>query len=81
MPQATIKLQQAPAPASAQKISTPAPTVALKKGVVAKPAEAVASDDEEDQTASGEALPLPLLLASAALALIAFGIQLWAFIS
>jgi hypothetical protein len=87
IPQATIKLQPAPAPAAARKpASAPAgvPVEGKKdseaqapKKVESKPA----SLSEAEEAVSTGSVPLPFLLAAAALALIAFGIQLWTFLS
>lgn len=89
IPQATIKLQSAPAPAAARK-----PVVAVSevpidgkketaepapKKVGSKPADL--EEEEEEEVEPAGAIPLPFLLAAAALALIAFGIQLWTFLS
>jgi hypothetical protein len=78
MPQATIKLQSAPAPASAQKIS---PVSAENKSSLPKPSDAEVSAEPEENAVVGDAVPLPLLLAAAALALVALGIQFWMFLS
>jgi hypothetical protein len=90
MPQATIKLQPAPAPASARKpASAPAgvPAEGKKdseaqppKKVESKPANLGEAGKMEEAVSAGS-VPLPFLLAAAALALIAFGIQLWTFLS
>ncbi|MCE9587234.1 MAG: hypothetical protein K8R57_02845 [Verrucomicrobia bacterium] len=95
MPQATIKLQPAPA-AAARKIgeSTPSVTSSIATtsttpakisgkavGDVPKNLNLNKSPDEiEKETASSSELPLPLLISVAALALVAFGIQLWTFL-
>jgi len=96
MPQATIKLQPAPA-AAARKIgdAVPAatPATAPKPNTPAKALEkssgdhpeglklSVNPDEEEEATSSASELPLPLVLAAALLALAAFGIQLWTFLA
>ena len=96
MPQATIKLQQAPAPATA--VRKPAAAVASDaakadndgKPVEVKPsapaskvAEATLSEsvDEVDAGDDSSGIPLPFLIAAAVLALAALGIQIWTFIS
>jgi hypothetical protein len=92
MPQATIKLQQAPAPAVAfKKPAAPAEGNVLKEGPASekpnlketKPSETVLAEDEAESVAGGSVseLPLPLLIAAAVLALAALGIQVWTFIS
>jgi hypothetical protein len=99
MPQATIKLQPAPA-AAARKVgdvtpvaaaSVPATVTAAKTFVKpdskapqssANPAEASDEDIEaEEESTSSSDLPLPLVIGVAALALVAFGIQLWTFLA
>ncbi len=96
MPQATIKLQQAPAPATA--VRKPAAAVGSDapkadndgKPVDAKPAasasriaEATLTEgvDEVDAGDDSSGIPLPFLIAAAVLALAALGIQIWTFIS
>jgi hypothetical protein len=95
MPQATIKLQPAPA-AAARKIGEPAPSVASATaptsttpakisgkaagGIPEKLNLSESPDEIEKETASSSELPLPLLISVAALALVAFGIQLWTFL-
>ena len=96
MPQATIKLQQAPAPATA--VRKPAAAVASDaakadndgKPVEVKPsapaskvAEPTLSEgvDEVDAGDDSSGIPLPFLIAAAVLALAALGIQIWTFIS
>jgi hypothetical protein len=96
MPQATIKLQQAPAPATA--VRKPAAAVASDaakaendgKPVEVKPsapaskvAEATLSEgvDEVDAGDDSSGIPLPFLIAAAVLALAALGIQIWTYIS
>jgi hypothetical protein len=84
MPQATIKLQTAPAP------------VVAKKPIVSAPAKSQENDDMEpkddlkkeatlpsidDEETSAVGVPMPLLMAAAALAFVAFAIQLWTFLS
>lgn len=88
MPQATIKLQAAPAPAAARKstpvTASPAPSA---KGEEAKPAKASREESLDDGHAEAEeasvdgGLPVPLLIAAAALAVVAFAVQLWTFLS
>ena len=88
IPQATIKLQAAPAPAIARKPIAPAtevPAEGQRDAVAPAPKKAESKpvseqDDGEDEGSAG-AVPLPFLLAAAALALIAFGIQLWTYLS
>ena len=88
IPQATIKLQSAPAPAAARKPVVAVSEVPIEgKKETAEPAPKRAEskpvseeDDGEDEVSAG-AVPLPFLLAAAALALIAFGIQLWTYLS
>jgi len=101
MPQATIKLQPAPA-AAARKIgesaasanatnatnatattipTTPAKISSNGKGDVPENLELSETPDEiEEETAAASGLPLPLVIAVAAFALVAFGIQLWTFL-
>lgn len=91
IPQATIKLQSAPAPAAARKPVVAVSEVPIEgkketaepaqKKVGSKPADLDEQEDEEEEEVSAGAIPLPFLLAAAALALIAFGIQLWTFLS
>ena len=99
MPQATIKLQPAPA-AAARKVGDSSPVAAASvpaTATVAKtsekpdskapqsagnPAEASDEDvDVEEESTSSSDLPLPLIIGVAALALVAFGIQLWTFLA
>lgn len=95
MPQATIKLQPAPA-AAARKIgesaatvtattttipTTPAKISSKAKGDIPENLDLSETPDEiEEETASSSGLPLPLVIALAAFALVAFGIQLWTFL-
>lgn len=91
MPQATIKLQQAPAPATA--VRKPAAAVASDAAKAdndvkpvasaSKVAEATLSEgvDEVDAGSDSSGIPLPFLIAAAVLALAALGIQIWTFIS
>jgi hypothetical protein len=95
MPQATIKLQPAPAAAARKKgdAAPAAPATTPKPGALAKAPEkssgdhpeglkpSVNPDEEEEATSSASELPLPLVLAAALLALAAFGIQLWTFLA
>ena len=78
MPQATIKLQQAPAPAAARK---PAFDAALKDDKSENIATESESDVYNDNVDSNLELPMPILIAAAVLALVAFGIQIWTYIS
>jgi hypothetical protein len=91
MPQATIKLQVAPAPAAAVRkpivsetasVSSDAasPKGPLKDTVTEAPASVVEAADHAENSASSD-VPMPILIAAAALALVAFGIQLWTFLS
>ena len=100
MPQATIKLQPAPA-AAARKVGDTVPPAATSAPAVATPAAASSTKpaakapelsenlaetsdvetNEEEESYSSSELPLPFLIAAAALALIAFGIQLWTFLA
>ena len=84
MPQATIKLQAAPAPASAaRKPVTPSAAPDSAKTVAPEKTEAVTTEAEEDASggsSEGE-IPLPIAIAAAALAFLALAVQLWAFIS
>ena len=87
MPQATIKLQPAPAPASARKPAVPA-TVSSAEGkkdsVVQAPKKVESKPPnlgEVEEAVSAGSVTLPFLIAAAALALIAFGVQLWTFLS
>jgi hypothetical protein len=98
MPQATIKLQPAPA-AAARKIgesaasanatnatattipTTPAKISSKGKDDVPENLDLSETPDEiEEETAAASGLPLPLVIAVAAFALVAFGIQLWTFL-
>lgn len=90
MPQATIKLQPAPAPAAARKPAVPATGASAegKKDSVAPAPKTVESKPaitgevaKVEEDASAGSVPLPFLIAAAALALIAFGVQLWTFLS
>jgi len=102
MPQATIKLQPAPAAAALRKPAeatpvTPAATAAstAPAAPTAKASNKVdaksvvldtAKDDEEEESDSetevaASEIPFPLVIAVAALAFIAFGIQLWTFLA
>jgi hypothetical protein len=88
IPQATIKLQAAPAPAIARKPIAPVtevPADGKKDASAPAPKKAefkplTEEGDGEDEVSSG-AVPLPFLLAAAALALLAFAIQLWTYLS
>jgi hypothetical protein len=84
MPQATIKLQSAPAPASsAKKPSQSAPTDSLKPEggeKIVQPSKLEIEDESSVDTAPSE-VPTPFLIAAAVLALAALGIQIWTFIS
>jgi hypothetical protein len=87
MPQATIKLQPAPAPAAARKPAVAATeasaegkkdsAVPAPKNVESKPANL----GEVEEAVPAGSVPLPFLIAAAALAMIAFGVQLWTFLS
>ena len=86
MPQATIKLQTAPTPVVPKKPIVSATAKSEEKDEkeskdeVRKESKAAALPlDGEESSAGG--VPLPLLMAAAALALVAFGIQVWLFIS
>jgi hypothetical protein len=91
MPQATIKLQQAPAPATlVRKPAAAVASDAAKADNDGKPvasaskvAEATLSEgvDEVDAGDDSSGIPLPFLIAAAVLALAALGIQIWTFIS
>jgi hypothetical protein len=86
MPQATIKLQPAPAPA----VRKPAASDLAKPDSLNKP-QAKDSKAEETHLTEGRQevdtghavsdIPLPLLLAAVVLAFVALGIQIWTFIS
>jgi hypothetical protein len=92
MPQATIKLQPAPA-AAARKIgesaisatvttpTSPAKISGKAAGDLPENLNLSESPDEvEKEVVSSSGLPFPLVIAAAALALVAFGIQLWTFL-
>jgi hypothetical protein len=88
MPQATIKLQVAPKPAAAARKSeegTVKPSASsLKNSETASVnpisnAAAIAPDEEGDNAVP--VVPLPMAIAAVALALTAFAIQVWTFLS
>lgn len=91
MPQATIKLQQAPAPATT--VRKPAVSVASEAPKVETEGKALAADskagepslpDNMEEMEAGDVpseIPIPLLIAAAVMALAALGIQIWTFIS
>jgi len=95
MPQATIKLQPAPAAAVQRKPVEPAPA-AVASPIAAKApeksvdkaepkgstkVEAKAEDEEEEEIEPpASEIPFPLVIAVAVLALAAFGIQLWTYL-
>lgn len=96
MPQATIKLQPAPAPAAAasRKPSSPASSEVSKpdekadaKARKATPALKIGEHvhpqrgDEELSEAEAAEVPLTFLIAAAVLSLAALAIQLWTFLS
>jgi hypothetical protein len=87
MPQATIKLQVAPAPASSLKSAPPVTTTKEAGTAPQKPASLTPVIEEKEEEAGDEdaaatsGIPLPLLIAAAALALLAFGIQIWTYLS
>jgi hypothetical protein len=89
MPQATIKLQVAPAPAASRKPVVPAagPAEAVEGSPEKKPllkpvvSSTEASVKAETEESTAPEVPVVLLYAAAALALVAFGIQLWTFLS
>jgi hypothetical protein len=84
MPQATIKLQQAPAPVAAKKpmiVATSLPkTEGQEEAKDLKEGKAAVAPTETEGSAEG-GVPAALLMAAAALALVAFGVQVWLFIS
>ena len=91
MPQATIKLQVAPAPAAAVRKPIVSETTSvssddaspkgpLKDNAAESSVSVVEAADHEGNSPAAE-VPMPILIAAAALALIAFGIQLWTFLS
>jgi hypothetical protein len=84
MPQATIKLQQAPAPVAAKKpvvVATSFPkTEGQDEAKEPKSGKAAIALTETEGSAEG-GVPAVLLMAAAALAVVAFGIQIWIFIS
>jgi hypothetical protein len=83
LPQATIKLQAAPAAAAARKpLESLAVPTAKKLDLAELKGEgksATVSDEDEDETAENAAddIPLPFAIAAAALALLAVGVQVW----
>ena len=95
MPQATIKLQPAPAAAARKPgaapsaTSEPATTSTTPAKISGKAVDDVpknlnlskSTDEIEEETASSSGLSLPLVIAVAVLALVAFGIQLWTFLA
>jgi hypothetical protein len=78
LPQATIKLQPAPAPAAAlRKPAQPVASIAALSAAGAKEDhKSLVTDDEEEENAA-EDLPLPFAIAAITLALAALGIQVW----
>lgn len=78
MPQATIKLQQAPVPVAAKKPVITA-TSETKTGELGEAKATVPVAD--DKTSSEAGVPAMLLMVAAAMALVAFGVQLWIFLS
>jgi hypothetical protein len=98
MPQATIKLQPAPAAAALRKPAEAAPATPAATAASTAPAAPTAKasnkvdakavvlntakDDEDSETeVAASEIPFPLVIAVAALAFIAFGIQLWTFLA
>jgi hypothetical protein len=86
LPQATIKLQPAPAAAAAasavrKPVEAEKPSEALTP---AKKAPAVTSlevsEDESTENAADD-IPLPIAIAAVVLALLAVGVQVWTLIS
>jgi hypothetical protein len=93
LPQATIKLQPAPAPATAAKTGIPAAKPAAPAPAVApaQPASpfkkapslekaALTTDDEED-VSDGVDLPMPIAIGALVLSMAALGIQIWTFMT
>lgn len=80
MPQATIKLQQAPVAAAAARKHAPSDSSAVVREEDKAKASPEEHDDELPETASAE-IPVPFLIAAAILALAALGIQIWTFLS
>ena len=84
MPQATIKLQQAPTPATlGKKPSLSASLESLDQedgGKIAHPSRSAVDVEVAADNAPAE-IPMPFLIAAALLSLVAFGIQIWTFLS
>jgi hypothetical protein len=83
LPQATIKLQLAPAPAAAaRKPLSPIKDAdnTVPPAAKSEPAGVSLSESGKNQKTTEEA-PLPLLVAAAGLTLVALGIQIWTFYS
>ena len=68
---ARLVWEESQAAAKAKKESEQSPSKGKKQAPALPPADEV----------SGEEIPLPFLIAAAALALIAFGVQIWTFLS
>ncbi|MEI6321927.1 MAG: hypothetical protein WCP60_02345 [bacterium] len=83
LPQATIKLQAAPAPASAARktAEVPAGSSTSEKKVKAPSSESPEISDEESRENAVDDIPLPIAIAAAVLALLAVGVQVWTWIS
>jgi len=91
MPQATIKLQPAPAASAVRKPAEASPAVAATAAKAPEKPDAKVdntkvdsqddgADTDTDTESSSSELPTGLVIAVAALALVAFGIQLWTFL-
>lgn len=84
MPQATIRLQSAPAPAAIRK-----PTASYLHSKTASSGEDKAGESDEaapeaeelESGATVSEIPLPVALASVILALAALAIQIWTFLA
>lgn len=85
MPQATIKLQTAPVPAAAGRTVSPSAlpvaTSIEKIGEKTAPVVAPSEPETDEEDSAGSEIPMPFILAAAAITLVAFGIQLWTFLS
>jgi hypothetical protein len=76
LPQATIKLQPAPAPASA-RVPHQSPIAASEE----KKKSSNTAEEASSEEGSADEFPLPLAATAAILALAAVGIQVWALVS
>ena len=83
LPQATIKLQPAPAPAANRKNPQTKESSAPEKTDApgTKATKVIKLADEQTDINAADGVPLPIALAAAVLALLAVAIQVWTFIS